>query len=51
MIICAPGLRSSALTGANLIQPLGSFALDKITEDFVQTEATKFFALVASEIV
>jgi len=31
--------------------PLGSFALDKITEDFVQTEATKFFARVASEIV
>ena len=31
--------------------PVGSFALDKITEDFVQTEATKFFARVASEIV
>jgi hypothetical protein len=30
--------------------PLGSFALDKITEDFVQTEATKFFTRVASEI-
>ena len=30
--------------------PVGSFALDKITEDFVQTEATKFFARVASEI-
>jgi len=30
--------------------PLGSFALDKVTEDFVQTEATKFFARVASEI-
>jgi signal recognition particle subunit SEC65 len=29
---------------------VGSFALDKITEDFVQTEATKFFARVASEI-
>ena len=29
--------------------PLGSFALDKITEDFVQTEATKFFARVTSE--
>ena len=29
--------------------PLGSFTLDKITEDFVQTEATKFFARVASE--
>jgi hypothetical protein len=29
---------------------LGSFALDKVTEDFVQTEATKFFARVASEI-
>ena len=30
--------------------PVGSFALDKITEDFVQTEATKFFTRVASEI-
>jgi hypothetical protein len=30
--------------------PVGSFALDKITEDFVQTEATKFFARVTSEI-
>ena len=30
--------------------PLGSFGLDQITEDFVQTEATKFFAHVASEI-
>ena len=30
--------------------PLGSFDLDKVTEDFVQTEATKFFARVASEI-
>ncbi len=30
--------------------PVGSFTLDKITEDFVQTEATKFFARVASEI-
>ena len=30
--------------------PVGSFSLDKITEDFVQTEATKFFARVASEI-
>jgi hypothetical protein len=30
--------------------PLGSFPLDKITEDFVQTEATKFFTRVASEI-
>jgi hypothetical protein len=29
--------------------PLGSFVLDKITEDFVQTEATKFFARVTSE--
>ena len=29
--------------------PVGNFALDKITEDFVQTEATKFFARVASE--
>ena len=27
--------------------PAGSFALDKITDDFVQTEATKFFARVA----
>jgi signal recognition particle subunit SEC65 len=30
--------------------PVGSFALDQITEDFVQTEATKFFARAASEI-
>ena len=30
--------------------PVGSFALDKITEDFVQTVATKFFTLVTSEI-
>ena len=30
--------------------PVGSYDLDKITEDFVQTEATKFFARVASEI-
>jgi hypothetical protein len=30
--------------------PVGSFALDKITEDLVQTEATKFFARAASEI-
>ena len=30
--------------------PVGSFTLDKITEDFVQTEATKFFTRVASEI-
>jgi hypothetical protein len=30
--------------------PVGSFDLDKFTEDFVQTEATKFFARVASEI-
>ena len=30
--------------------PVGSFALDKITENFVQIEATKFFARVASEI-
>ena len=30
--------------------PLGSFTLDKITQDFVQTEATKFFARVSSEI-
>ena len=30
--------------------PVGSFAIDKITEDFVQTEATKFFTRVASEI-
>jgi len=29
---------------------VGSFALDKITEDFVQTEVTKFFTSVASEI-
>jgi hypothetical protein len=29
---------------------VGSFALDKITEDFVQTEVTKFFTRVASEI-
>jgi hypothetical protein len=30
--------------------PVGSFALDKITDDFVQTEATKFFTRVVSEI-
>jgi hypothetical protein len=30
--------------------PVGSFGLDKITEDFVQSEATKFFARVASEV-
>jgi hypothetical protein len=30
--------------------PVGSFALDKITEDFVQTEATKFFARITSEV-
>ena len=30
--------------------PVGSFALDKITEDFVQTEVTKFFTRVALEI-
>jgi hypothetical protein len=30
--------------------PLGGFPLDKITEDFVQTEATKFFARVTSEV-
>ena len=30
--------------------PVGSFSLDRITEDFVQTEATKFFTRVASEI-
>ena len=30
--------------------PVGSFDLNKITADFVQTEATKFFARVASEI-
>ena len=30
--------------------PVGSFALDKLTEDFVQTEVTKFFTRVASEI-
>ena len=29
---------------------VGSFTLDKITEDFVQTEGTKFFTRVASEI-
>jgi hypothetical protein len=32
-----------------LAAPLGNFTLDKITEDFVQTEATKFFAGVTSE--
>jgi hypothetical protein len=32
-----------------LAAPLGNFTLDKITEDFVKTEATKFFARVASE--
>jgi hypothetical protein len=30
--------------------PVGSFALDKITEDFLQTEVTKFFTRVAAEI-
>ena len=30
--------------------PVGSFALDKITEDFVQTEGTRFFARAALEI-
>jgi hypothetical protein len=30
--------------------PVGSSALDKITEDFVQTEATKFFARGTAEI-
>ena len=30
--------------------PVGSFTLDQITEDFVQTEASKFFARVASKI-
>ena len=30
--------------------PVGSFTLNNITEDFVQTEATKFFTRVASEI-
>ena len=29
--------------------PVASFTLDKITEDFVQTEVTKFFTCVASE--
>jgi hypothetical protein len=29
--------------------PVGSLGLDEITEDFVQTEATKFFARVASD--
>jgi hypothetical protein len=29
--------------------PVGSFDLDEITEDFVQTEATKFFARIASD--
>ena len=29
--------------------PVGNFGLDEITEDFVQTEATKFFARVASD--
>jgi hypothetical protein len=29
--------------------PVGSFGLDEITEDFVQTEATKFFSRVASD--
>ena len=33
-----------------LAAPLGNLTLDKITEDFVQTEATKFFACVASEV-
>ena len=30
--------------------PVGSFTLDKITQDFVQTEAAKFFTRVVSEI-
>ena len=30
--------------------PLGSLALDQITEDFVQTEASKFFERVASGV-
>jgi hypothetical protein len=30
--------------------PVGSFGLDQITVDFVQTEATKLFARVAEEI-
>jgi hypothetical protein len=29
---------------------VGTFGLDKVTGDFVQSEATKFFARVASEI-
>jgi hypothetical protein len=29
--------------------PVGSFGLDEINEDFVQTEATKFFSRVASD--
>jgi len=30
--------------------PVGSFAIDKITEDLVHTDATMFFARAASEI-
>jgi len=41
--VVLPALKASAA-------PLGSFALDKITEDFIQTETTKFFTRVASEI-
>jgi hypothetical protein len=36
------------MKGSNLL--VGNFALDKITDDFVQTEATKFFTRVVSEI-
>jgi hypothetical protein len=38
------------LTTKGSAEPLGSFALDKITKDFVQTEAIKFFTRVVSEI-
>jgi hypothetical protein len=34
----------------HLPHPWAALPLDKITEDFVQTEATKFFVRVASEI-
>ena len=30
--------------------PVGGFDLDQITKDFVQNEATKFFARVAEEV-
>jgi hypothetical protein len=34
----------------SVCRPVGNFTLDKITEDFVQTEVTEFFTRVSSEI-